>query len=127
MHLPRPNVIFSRRQRRTAMALLEDLFKLEGAAGATALGVGALLLAPTILPAVGRMLRPVAKELVKTGMLAYDEAHGAVSGAYDAASDLVAEARAERAGEGSRVERPRRTSDRARHGRDGHAAGHGAG
>ena len=78
------------------MALFEDLFKLEGAAGPVALGVGALLLVPTVLPVVGRIFRPIAKELIKTGISAYDEVHGTVSGAYETASDLVAEARAER-------------------------------
>jgi hypothetical protein len=43
------------------MALLEDVFKLEGAAGPVVLGVG-FLFAPTLLPVVGRVLRPLAKE-----------------------------------------------------------------
>ncbi len=65
------------------MALFEDLF--EGVAGPAAIGIGALFLVPTALPAVGRLLRPIAKELIKTGMMAYDEAHLAVSGAYEEA------------------------------------------
>ncbi|WP_363347123.1 DUF5132 domain-containing protein [Methylocystis echinoides] len=74
------------------MALFEDLFKMEGAAGPAALGLGAVLLGPTLL----RILRPVAKELIKTGIVIYDEARGAVSEAYEAAGNVVAEARAER-------------------------------
>ncbi len=65
------------------MALLEDVF--EGVAGPTALGIGALFVVPTILPAMGRVLRPVAKGIIKTGMMAYDEAQSAVSEAYQEA------------------------------------------
>ncbi len=89
------------------MALLEDVF--EGVAGPAALGIGALFLVPTVLPAVGRMLRPVAKELIKTGMMAYDEAHVAVSGAYE-------EARSE-----WDSERARRTEGGVTHRRTTHA------
>ncbi len=89
------------------MALFEDLLKLEGVgAPAAAVGVGvllfaprlfpALLLAPRLLPTVGRALRPVAKEVVKVGMTAYDAAQATVSEAYRATGDLVAEARFER-------------------------------
>ncbi len=83
------------------MALLEDVLGLEalgleGAAGPVALGVGALLLAPRLLPAVGRVLRPVAKEVLKVGIVAYDGARDTFAGAYEAAGDLVAEARHER-------------------------------
>ncbi len=58
-----------------------------------AIGVGALLLAPRLLPAVGRVLRPVAKEVLRVGIVAYDGARDTFSGAYEAAGDLVAEAR----------------------------------
>ncbi len=89
------------------MALLEDVVKLEGVgAPAAAIGVGvllfaprlfpALLLAPRLLPTVGRALRPVAKEVVKVGITAYDAAQATVSGAYQATGDLIAEARQER-------------------------------
>ncbi len=63
------------------MALLEDVF--EGVAGPVAVGIGALFLAPAALTAIGRALRPVAKGIIKTGMLAYDEAHVAASDAYE--------------------------------------------
>jgi uncharacterized protein len=47
-----------------AMAVLGDLFKVNSIT-AIAIGVGAILLAPV----VGQVLRPVAKELIKGGML----------------------------------------------------------
>jgi hypothetical protein len=77
--------------REDEMALLEDIVKAEGA-GPLVLGVGALMLAPTLLPALGRMLRPVAKGIIKTGMTVYDETYSTMR---EATGDLIAEARAE--------------------------------
>ncbi|WP_457797776.1 DUF5132 domain-containing protein [Methylocystis sp. S23] len=73
------------------MALLDDMVKLEGA-GPIVLGVGALILAPTLLPAMGRILRPVVKGVIKTGMTIYDETYATVR---EATGDLIEEARAE--------------------------------
>lgn len=72
------------------MALLEDV--LEGGAGPVALGVGAILLAPSVLPVMGRILRPIAKGVIKTGLAVYQETYASLA---EATSDLVAEARAE--------------------------------
>jgi hypothetical protein len=73
------------------MALVEDFFKSSGVTG-IAVGVGALLLAPTVIPAVGRVLRPAVKAAIKGGMVLYRETIAEIG---EAASDLVAEARAE--------------------------------
>lgn len=73
------------------MALLEDIVKAEGA-GPLVLGVGALMLVPAVLPAVGRLLRPVVKGVIKTGITVYEETYASVK---EATGDLVAEARAE--------------------------------
>jgi hypothetical protein len=73
------------------MALVEDLFKGSAVTG-VAIGVGALLLAPTVLPAVGRVLRPAAKAAIKGGMVFYRETMAEIG---EVASDLFAEARAE--------------------------------
>jgi Protein of unknown function (DUF5132) len=79
------------------MALVEDLFKGSAVTG-VAIGVGALLLAPTVLPAVGRVLRPAAKAAIKGGMVFYRETMAEIG---EVASDLFAEARAEREHEGN--------------------------
>jgi hypothetical protein len=84
------------------MALLEDIF--EGNLGAGLAIAGAVVLAPTVLPAVGRLVRPIAKTAIKTGMMIYRET---LSGVGDVTSDLVAEARAELDEEGRAA--PRRT------------------
>ena len=73
------------------MALVEDLFKGSTVTG-VAVGVGALLLAPTVLPAVGRVIRPAVKAVIKGGMVFYRETLAEVG---EVASDLVAEARSE--------------------------------
>ena len=72
------------------MADFKDL--LGGGAGPVALGIGAILLAPALLPAVGRIARPVVKGVIKTGISLYRETYASVS---EATGDLVAEARAE--------------------------------
>jgi hypothetical protein len=73
------------------MAFFEDLFKVNAVTG-VAVGVGALLLAPGLVPAVGRVLRPAAKAVIKGGLVLYRET---VSEIGEVASDLFAEARAE--------------------------------
>jgi hypothetical protein len=67
------------------MALLEDVFKGNALTG-IAIGLGAILLAPT----VGQLLRPAAKAVIKGGMLAYQ----GLAELGETATDLVAEARA---------------------------------
>jgi hypothetical protein len=72
------------------MSLIEDVFKGNVVTGVAV--AGAVMLAPTVLPAVGRALRPMAKAVIKTGMVAYRET---LAGVGDVTGDLVAEARAE--------------------------------
>lgn len=72
------------------MALFEDV--LEGGVGPVALGVGAIILGPTLFPALGRIVRPIAKGVIKTGIAVYEETYASVK---EATGDLVAEARAE--------------------------------
>src|SRR5689334_5396572 len=74
-----------------SMALIEDVFKGNLATG-LAIGAGALLLGPTVIQAVGGVLRPAAKAAIKGGMVFYRET---LSGIGEMASDLVAEAKAE--------------------------------
>jgi hypothetical protein len=73
------------------MALIEDMFKGNLATG-LAIGVGAVLLGPTLVQSVGGLLRPAAKAVIKSGMVFYRETLGEIG---EMTSDLVAEARAE--------------------------------
>jgi hypothetical protein len=77
------------------MAFFEDI--LEGGIGPGLVVVGAVVLAPTVLPVIGRALRPVAKTAIKGGMFLYNEA---LAGVGDVVGDIVAEARAELDAEG---------------------------
>lgn len=76
------------------MALFDDMLKGAGGSGLVA-GAAALLLAPLVLPVVGRALRPVAKTVLKTGIVLYRDLSHQVEGAM---SGIVDEARAELAG-----------------------------
>jgi hypothetical protein len=63
--------------------------------GAMAIGAGVVLLAPVIIPAVASVLRPVAKAVIKGGILAYENACIAVAETKETVEDIAAEARSE--------------------------------
>ena len=78
------------------MALLEDVLS---GWGGLAVGVGAAIVGPSVLPALGTAIRPAAKWLVRGGLFVTDQAIavGAQVAALaaetrDQVSDLVAEA-----------------------------------
>lgn len=76
------------------MALLEDMVKGNVGTG-LAVGIGAAVLAPVVLPALGGLLRPVAKGVIKAGLMAYDKGREATASLSEMTGDLAAEARAE--------------------------------
>jgi hypothetical protein len=59
------------------------------------IGAAVVVVAPIAVPAVLAGIRPVAKMLVKGGMLVYDTAREMVAETGEQVSDLVAEARSE--------------------------------
>lgn len=61
------------------------------------IGVGAVLLAPVLVPAVASGLRPVVKSLVKGGIIVTDKVNAVVAEAGEQLDDLIAEVRAEMA------------------------------
>ena len=73
------------------MALLEDIFKGNAMTG-VAVGAAALFLGPTVLPTIGRVLRPAAKTVIKGGIVLYRET---IAGIGELTTDLVEEARSE--------------------------------
>jgi hypothetical protein len=73
------------------MALIDDIFKGNLAAG-LALGVGAIIFGPNAIRAMGGILRPAAKTLIRSGMVFWEETLSEIG---ELAADLVAEARAE--------------------------------
>jgi Protein of unknown function (DUF5132) len=77
------------------MALFDDLT--ESLWPNALIGVGAVLLAPVIVPAIAGGLRPVVKTLVKGGIMITDKVNSMVAEAGEQLDDLVAEVRAEMA------------------------------
>jgi hypothetical protein len=77
------------------MALFEDLG--ESFFPNALIGVGAVLLAPVLVPAVASGLRPVVKSLVKGGIFVTDKVNAVVAEAGEQLDDLIAEVRAEMA------------------------------
>jgi len=73
------------------MAWYEDVMKGGGLPG-VAVALGAALLAPTVVPAVGRALRPAAKTALKAGIVLY---RNTLSGVGDTLGGIVDEAQRE--------------------------------
>ena len=75
------------------MALLEDV-TLGSVVSTSLIGVGLVIAAPLLLPVVGALVAPVAREVVKGGVRLYDAGAHVVTTMGEQLSDLVAEARA---------------------------------
>jgi hypothetical protein len=73
------------------MALFDDLLKGNAMTG-LAVGAAAMILGPTLFPAVGRMLRPAAKTVIKGGLVLYRET---LAGIGELTNGLVEEAKNE--------------------------------
>lgn len=71
-----------------------DLFEDLGIPGIAA-GVGAVILAPVLIPAVAKASKPVAKALIKGGIIAYNQSRSVIAETGEVLEDLVAEAQAE--------------------------------
>ncbi|MER3493500.1 MAG: DUF5132 domain-containing protein [Mastigocladus sp. ERB_26_2] len=66
-------------------------------AGAPAIiaGIGAVILAPVVIPVVAGVGKPIAKSLIKGGLVLYEKSKGAFAELGETWEDMVAEARAE--------------------------------
>jgi hypothetical protein len=60
-----------------------------------AIGVGAAILAPTVIP----LVKPFAKAALKSGVTFYEKTKGAIAETGESIGDIVAEAKAEAAAE----------------------------
>ncbi len=74
--------------------LLEDVADQVGVPGVIA-GMGAVVLAPFLIPAVAKVGKPMAKAAIKGGIVAYQKAKGVIAEAGEVFEDLVAEAKVE--------------------------------
>jgi hypothetical protein len=59
------------------------------------LGIGVLILAPVIAPAVGAVVKPLAKATIKTGLSIVEKGREMMSEAAEAFEDITAEVKAE--------------------------------
>jgi hypothetical protein len=76
------------------MPKITDLMEKAGRPGVIA-GIGAVLLAPVIIPVVAGIGKPVAKSIIKGSMVAYEKSKGAFAELGETWEDIVAEAKAE--------------------------------
>jgi len=60
-----------------------------------AIGAGAVLLAPVIIPIIGSIMKPLAKAAIKGGILAYEGMKVTLAETRETLEDLAAEAKAE--------------------------------
>jgi hypothetical protein len=82
-----------------AIELFEDPGAIIEEAGApgVAVGLGAVLLAPVLIPLIAKVGKPIVKTAIKGGIAAYEKTRGAFAEVGESFEDLVAEARAEMA------------------------------
>lgn len=71
-----------------------DVFKNNIVAG-VGLAIAAAVLAPIVLPVAARVGRPLAKSLVRGGMLLYEKGRETLAVAGESVEDIMAEIRAE--------------------------------
>ncbi len=77
---------------------ITDLVEEAGTPGIIA-SIGAVILAPVVIPVVAGVGKPVAKSLIKGGLTLYEKSKGAFAELGETWEDMVAEARAELAEE----------------------------
>lgn len=75
-----------------------DFVEDAGAPGLIA-GIGAVILAPVLIPAVAGIGKPLVKSAIKGGLVLYEKSRGALAEVGETWEDIVAEARAELAEE----------------------------
>jgi hypothetical protein len=63
--------------------------------GGLALCIGAVILAPIMMPAVRNVARPLAKAAIKGGIMAYEKGRELISEGAEAVEDIYIEAQAE--------------------------------
>jgi len=79
------------------MALFDDIVEGFGSSWVPSVlvGVGVALVAPVVIPALAAGMRPLAKAVIKGGIMVYDKGAEVFAEAGEQLSDLVAEVRSE--------------------------------
>ncbi|MHC1728210.1 MAG: DUF5132 domain-containing protein [Syntrophobacteraceae bacterium] len=81
------------------MALFDNGLRLGTIGTGLAIGVGALVLAPVVFPAVAAVVRPIAKAAIKSGLILVEKTRELIAETVESVEDMKAEAQAELAGE----------------------------
>lgn len=76
------------------MANLEDILK-SNTFKSVAIGLGAAVLAPAVLPALAGLARPFARAAIKAGIVFYEKGRETAAELGELMDDLVAEAKAD--------------------------------
>jgi hypothetical protein len=96
------------------MSFVEDMFKGGNLVTGLAIAAGAAIVVPMMAP----VLRPLAKSVIKVGLVAYDQGRDALTALNERSGDIVGEARSELAQSRSEAESDESTTgSRARRGR----------
>src|SRR5215831_1328219 len=79
------------------MALFNDIVESFGSSWVPSVlvGVGVALVAPMVVPALAEGIRPLAKAVIKGGIMVYDKSAEMLAETGEQLSDLVAEVRSE--------------------------------
>jgi len=79
------------------MALFDDIVEGFGSSWVSSVlvGIGVALVAPIVVPALAVGMRPLAKAVIKGGMMVYDKGAEVLAETGEQLSDLVAEARSD--------------------------------
>jgi len=83
--------------------LFGNLVEEMGVPGVVA-GIGAVVLAPLLIPAVAKVGKPVAKAAIKSGIVLYEKSKGIFEETGELFEDLVAESKAELAEQHTKAE-----------------------
>ena len=73
---------------------IQDMFKGNVAMG-LAVGLAAAVLIPIVLPIVARAAKPIAKAVIKSGLIVYEKGRESFAEAGEIVEDMVAEAKSE--------------------------------
>lgn len=76
------------------MALLDDVLK-GNILGGLAIGIGAAIVGPVVLPVLAGIAKPLAKGAIKSGLLLFEKGKETVAEMSEVLEDIVAEAKAE--------------------------------
>lgn len=74
------------------MALLDNGFKVSTG---VVVGLGAIMLAPTVLPLIATIAKPLVKATIKGGIILYEKGKELVAETAEVLEDLAAEAKSE--------------------------------